>query len=105
MPRVPQVVHGCRAVPGAPGEDGTCWGSGVAMKPAQLGTVWAVSARLYNREGVLVGYCNDTPNAIATAMKEHLEVMTVRSLLGFGDRADYEHRMNYGCPSGYQAVK
>jgi hypothetical protein len=63
------------------------------MATPRLGNVWAVGAKLYNKQGKLIGTCLDTPNAIAKAMMEHPSIARVSSILGNGSRKDYAKRM------------
>lgn len=58
-----------------------------------IGTVWTASAKLYNRDGKLIAYCLDTPNAIAKALSECGQAQTVNSILGYYDRSHYNDRM------------
>lgn len=50
----------------------------MANKPSKLGSVWTSNAKLYNGQ-TLIGYCLDTPNAIAKAMMEQAEITLAKS--------------------------
>ena len=66
---------------------------GLTSNPEKPGVVWPVGAKLYDKQGKLVGVCLDTPNAIAKAMMEHPEIEAAHTLLGVKTREDYVSRM------------
>ncbi len=64
------------------------------MKPAKIGTVYTAKARLFSRDGKLIGRCIDTPNAIARAMMENAEIsMAIESSGRQVMRTEYASRM------------
>lgn len=65
------------------------------MKPKKLGTVWTSNAKLFAGT-VLIGYCLDTPNAIAKAMMEVPKITLAKSpsLDKIYSRSDMASRMN-----------
>lgn len=64
------------------------------MKLEKLGTVWTAQAKLYNKRGELIGYCLDTPNAIAKALMEKPNITLIKSPChGTKVRSEYNDRM------------
>lgn len=63
--------------------------------PSPLGTIWSVKAKLYDKDQKEIGYCMDTPNAIAKAFMEWPKAMFVKP---FGEaikpRSLYKDRMS-----------
>jgi disulfide oxidoreductase YuzD len=60
----------------------------------KIGTVWTATAKLYDRDGVKIGTCIDTPNAIAKALMENLEIEMIKSQFhGYEFRCHYADRM------------
>ena len=72
-----------------------------------LGIMGVTGVTLYNKNGKRVGYCMDTPNAIAQVMRNHPEVITVKNAFGeVKTRREYTDRMEYAnVPhDGYRAA-
>jgi len=65
----------------------------MTKKPLHLGTIGVTKATLFDRKGKKVGYCLDTPNAIAKALMELPQAQKVTSILGTYARSYYEDRM------------
>ncbi len=63
------------------------------MKVQAIGTIGVTRARLYDISGNHIGYCLDTPNAIARAFMECLNAEVVHSILGAFTRTDFLNRM------------
>lgn len=63
------------------------------MKTQPIGTIGITRARLFNSSSKLLGYCLDTPNAIAKALMESPEAQTAQGILGTNNRAYYQNRM------------
>lgn len=67
----------------------------VGAKPPKLGTVYPIKARLYDSNKKEIGYCIDTPNAIAKAFMEWPKAMYVKPFMEkLRPRAMYKDRMN-----------
>ena len=66
------------------------------MTVAPLGTIYIARATLFNSAGKLIGYCTDTPNAIAKAFMEHHKATAVKEYLSdiARCRTEYTNRMN-----------
>lgn len=81
-------------------------------KPAEndnnwLGIMGVTNAALYNRNSKLVGYCMDTPNAIAQVLRNHPEVQLVKDAFGgCKNRSEYSARMAWAKVSndGYRVA-
>lgn len=58
-----------------------------------VGNVGLTRARLFNSSGELIGYCLDTPNAIAKALMECPQAQVAQGILGINKREYYHNRM------------
>ena len=63
------------------------------MKPQALGTIGVTRARLFDGNSKLIGYCLDTPNAIAKAFMEYSQARSAQGILGTNSKAYYNNRM------------
>ena len=63
------------------------------MKPQAIGTIGVTRARLFDSKNKLIGYCLDTPNAIAKAFIECHQAQSAQGILGTENRAHYQERM------------
>ena len=63
------------------------------MKIQAIGTIGITRAKLFNSSGKLIGYCLDTPNAIAKALIECPQAQSAQGILGIENRAYYYNRM------------
>ena len=63
------------------------------MRPQTLGTIGITQASLFNANGKLIGYCLDTPNAIAKAFMECPKARLAQGILGMEKIDHYSHRM------------
>jgi len=77
------------------------------MKPQKLGIVYTARATLKDADLNKLGTCTDTPNAIASALRE---CPTASIVIGFASgttiRGTYKNRMLEwnSCPSGFVAA-
>ena len=62
-------------------------------KPSPLGTIGVTKATLFNRNNKKIGYCIDTPNAIAKAMMQFPQAQKAKGILGTHSRSYYKDRM------------
>ncbi len=76
------------------------------MVTKKLGTIYTVRAKLYDNDGIKIGTCIDTPNAIAKAIMEHPEISIVDSINGLQVSGTYHERMKSWnvAASGYQGL-
>ena len=64
------------------------------MEKAPLGTIGVGKATLLDANKEVIGYCLDTPNAIANAIKECPKAYIVISILGNNYYHYYNNRIN-----------
>jgi len=63
--------------------------------PPKLGTIWTARATLQDSSGKTIGYCMDTPNAIAKALMQVQNASCVRDASGcMKVRSEYRNRMS-----------
>lgn len=59
------------------------------MNTLKIGSVWTANAKLYNKDNILIGYCLDTPNAIAKAFMECSDIFYAIGLFGKQDKSNF----------------
>ena len=63
------------------------------MKRQAIGTIGITRAKLFDGKDNLIGYCMDTPNAIAKAFMECPKAQSAQGILGTNKRDYYNERM------------
>jgi hypothetical protein len=59
------------------------------MKPNKLSTVYTVGAKLFNKNGLHIANCLDTPNAIAKAIMEYPDIEIIKPFMEQPRNRDY----------------